>query len=86
MTTPDLVGTIGVSLLLAAYFGNAHGAFTTGSLAYRALNAAGAALACWASFQIRFVPFVVLEAVWFAVAAVALFRPRESRVSEARSG
>jgi hypothetical protein len=76
MTHPDLVGTIGVALLLAAYFGNAQGALATGSLTYRALNAAGAALACWASFQIRFFPFVVLEAIWFAVAAVALFRPR----------
>jgi hypothetical protein len=81
MTHPDLVGTIGVALLLAAYFGNAHGALTTGSLAYRALNAAGAALACWASYQIRFIPFVVLEAIWFAVAAVALFRPRHAGVA-----
>jgi hypothetical protein len=76
MTHPDLIGTLGVTLLLAAYFGNARGMLATGSLAYRALNAAGAALACWASFQIRFIPFVVLEAIWFAVAAAALFRPR----------
>ena len=80
MTHPDLVGALGVALLLAAYFGNAHGALATTSLAYRALNAAGAALACWASFQIRFIPFVVLEAIWFAVAAVALFRPRRAGV------
>ena len=75
MTHPDLVGALGVSLLLIAYFGNAHGALASSSIGYRALNAAGAALACWASFQIRFLPFVVLEAIWFTVAALALLRP-----------
>jgi hypothetical protein len=75
MTHTDLVGALGVALLLIAYFGNAHGALPNASFAYRALNAVGAALACWASFQLRFVPFVVLEAIWFAVAATALLRP-----------
>ena len=75
MTHSELVGTVGVAMLLVAYFGNAYGRLPSGSLAYRALNAAGAAFACWASFQIRFIPFVVLEAIWFAVAAAALLRP-----------
>ena len=75
MTFPELVGALGVAMLLAAYLGNARGMLASGSLTYRALNALGAALACWASFQIRFIPFVVLEAIWFTVAAIALLRP-----------
>ncbi len=46
---------------------------------YLALNLAGASLACWASWQIGFVPFVVLEGVWAVVAAVALARLRSGQ-------
>jgi DinB superfamily len=41
---------------------------------YTALNFAGAALAGYASYLIGFVPFVILEGTWAAVAAVALGR------------
>jgi hypothetical protein len=78
VTHSEIAGSAGVAMLLAAYFGNAYGVLPNGSFAYRALNAAGAALACWASLQIRFIPFVVLEAIWFAVAAAALLRPPPS--------
>jgi hypothetical protein len=74
VTLSDWVGTAGVACLLAAYFANARGLLASGAVAYPLLNAVGAALACWASFQIRFVPFVVLEAIWCAVACAELRR------------
>jgi hypothetical protein len=38
------------------------------------MNIAGAGLACWSSWIIAFMPFVVLEAVWCLVAAAALVK------------
>ena len=38
------------------------------------MNAAGAGLACWASYLLGFFPFVVLEGIWSLVAVVALVR------------
>jgi hypothetical protein len=74
VTTPDVVGSTGVSLLLLAFFLNLFGWLETRARAYQLLNLAGAGLACWASWMIGFIPFVVLEVIWGAVAAVALVR------------
>ena len=41
---------------------------------YAALNFVGAALACYSSYLISFMPFVVLEGVWALVAAGAIIR------------
>jgi hypothetical protein len=38
------------------------------------LNLVGAALACLSSYLIDFMPFVLLEGTWSAVAAIALAR------------
>jgi hypothetical protein len=38
------------------------------------LNFVGGALACYSSYLIHFMPFVVLEGTWSAVAGVALIR------------
>jgi hypothetical protein len=70
----DLVGTLGVALLLAAFLLNLLGLMKAGGYAYTALNLVGAALACWSSWLIDFMPFVVLEGVWAAAAAFALGR------------
>ena len=76
MSLADWLGTIGVALLLAAFFANAWGWLGSASRRYHGINAVGAGLACAASFQIGFAPFVVLEGVWCAVALVALVRAR----------
>jgi hypothetical protein len=74
MTYTETVGSIGVFLLLVAFFMNLIGAMSPGSLAYVCLNLLGAGLACYASWLLDFFPFVVLEGTWAVVAAFALGR------------
>lgn len=71
-----IIGSVGVALLLGAFFANLVGWMTPASRAYQALNAVGAAIAAYASYQIDFMPFVVLEATWCLVALVYLVKPR----------
>lgn len=68
----NLVGTIGVALLLGAFLLNLLKRMSADGYAYSALNLAGAALACYSSYLIDFIPFVVLEGVWAVAAAYAL--------------
>ena len=72
----DLVGSVGVFLLLAAFFLNLFGFLPHTSRSYQGMNAVGAGLSCYASYLIGFVPFVVLEGTWSVVAVVALLRGR----------
>lgn len=79
MTPADAVGSFGVALLLLAFFLNAFGWLGREARAYQLLNLAGAAIAGWASWMIGYLPFVVLEATWAAVALVALLRGQAAR-------
>ena len=72
MSLDTAIATVGVSLLLIAFALNLRGFLAARSRIYQGMNAIGAALACLASAMIGFVPFVVLEAVWLAVALLAL--------------
>jgi hypothetical protein len=76
VTAADVVGSVGVATLLLAFFLNLFGFLGRETRLYQGLNAAGAALAGWASWRIGFWPFVVLEGTWFLVAAFALARRR----------
>ena len=78
MSFTDAIGSLGVALLLIAFFLNLRGRLPHDARSYQLMNAAGAGLACWASYRLEFFPFVVLEATWCLVAIVALvkFRPR----------
>jgi hypothetical protein len=71
---PTLVGTIGVSLLLLAYLLNLIKRISQESKTYTLLNIVGAGLACYSSYLISFVPFVILEGTWFVVSLVALIK------------
>ena len=75
MSGADIVGSTGVALLLIGFFLNLFGFLGHASRAYQLLNLLGASLACWASFMIGFMPFVVLEGTWMLVALIALMRP-----------
>lgn len=71
-----LIGSAGVALLLLAFVLNMVNVWRTDAKPYLVLNLVGAALACYSSWLIHFMPFVILEGVWAAAAAMALLRPR----------
>lgn len=72
----EVLGSIGVAILLGAFLANLMGWLGAGSRLYQGMNAVGAAIAAWASYGIGFMPFVVLEATWCLVAVASLARPR----------
>jgi hypothetical protein len=77
----NLIGTVGVALLLAAFLLNLLKLMRAEGYAYAALNLVGAALACYSSYLIEFIPFVVLEGVWTIAAGFALGRKALSPAS-----
>ncbi len=76
MSAANAIATVGVALLLVAFFLNLFGFVGHRARSYSLLNALGAGLSCYASCLIGFFPFVILEATWTVVAVVALFRHR----------
>ena len=78
MELSTLIGSTGVSFLLLAFFLNLFGFLSQQKAAYILLNILGAALSAYASWMIRFMPFVVLELTWMLVSVVALFRPSKA--------
>ncbi len=78
MKLSDLLASIGVSLLLVAFFLNLRKIMSTESKWYSGLNILGAALCGYSSYLISFYPFVILEGVW-ALAALSSFIKRVPR-------
>ncbi|MGE5519437.1 MAG: CBU_0592 family membrane protein [Candidatus Dadabacteria bacterium] len=76
MNYSDLIGVIGVGLILLAYFCSSFKLMPSNSSLYFLLNTVGAALACYASYLISYWPFVILEATWTIVSLIALLRTR----------
>ena len=74
MDMANLIGFIGVALLLAAFLLNVLKMMSADGYPYAGLNFVGAALACYSSWLIAFIPFVILEGVWALVAAFAIVR------------
>jgi len=72
LTFAELVGSVGVFLLLVAFFLNLFGRIRHTARTYQLMNAVGAGLSCYASYLIGFAPFVVLEGTWSVVAIVAM--------------
>ena len=81
-----LVGSIGVALLLVAFLLNLARVLRSDEWPYLGLNVIGAGLACYSSYLIPFMPFVVLEGTWAAVALVGLVRKLTLRVVVLSSG
>ncbi|MGH1337374.1 MAG: CBU_0592 family membrane protein [Aureispira sp.] len=76
MTTIDFIGFFGVSMILLAYFLQLNEKLSVDSISYILLNLIGASLACFASWWIRYYPFVLLEGTWVFVSVFALFKKR----------
>ena len=83
MDAPTFIGSVGVALLLLAFFLSLFKFIAQDGFAYIGMNIAGAGLACWSSWIIAFMPFVVLEAVWCLVAVAALVKSLRSLHTQA---
>ena len=70
----DIVGSIGVFILLLAFVLNLINKISGKNIVYILMNIVGAGLACYASYLINYIPFIILEGVWTIVSAVALLR------------
>ncbi len=74
MDEVDLIGFVGVSLILIAYFLNLNGKLSSSEITYILLNLIGAILACLASILMEYYPFVLLEGMWTIVSLVAIIK------------
>jgi len=74
MTNTDIIGFIGVAVLLIAYFLNLNNKIEKDSWTYLQLNFFGAGLACLASVLMNYLPFIILEGSWTIVSAFGLIK------------
>lgn len=74
MVYNDIIGTIGVGIILMAYFLGTEKLIKNDGKLYYVLNIVGAGLACYASFLIDYMPFVILEGTWVLVSIYGLMR------------
>jgi hypothetical protein len=81
MTYNDLIGTIGVAIILLAYFLNTAKLLPRDGKLYYVLNIIGAALAAYASFLIEYFPFVILEGTWTLVSVYGLMKAMKIRMT-----
>ncbi len=76
MTYNDWIGTVGVGLVVIAYFLNTMSWIPENGKLFFILNTVGGALSCYAALLINFIPFVVLEAIWTIVSLYGLVTVR----------
>ena len=74
MSFNDWIGTIGVGLILFAYFASTFNVISGKAKVFFVLNAIGAGLACYASYLIAYWPFVILEGTWMLVSLIGLIK------------
>lgn len=74
MSIDDLIGTIGVGLVLIAYFLNIFSLIKKDGTLFYNLNILGGAISCYASIRIEFWPFIILEGIWTIVSIIGLIK------------
>jgi hypothetical protein len=74
MSYNDIVGTIGVGIILIAYFMNIFSFIKKDGVLFYVMNIIGASLACYASILINYLPFIILEATWAMVSILGLVK------------
>jgi hypothetical protein len=74
MNLTDIIGAIGVTLLLVAFFLNLRSLISKEGLPYLLLNTLGAGLACLASVMLLYWPFIILEGCWTLVSLAELVK------------
>ena len=77
----DILGTIGVGLILLAYFLNTSKLLPKDGKMFYVLNIIGAALACYASWLINYPPFVILEGAWVLVSLYGLMKAMKIKMT-----
>jgi len=68
------MGTVGVAMLLVAFFMNLLGRMSANSATYLALNSVGAGLAALYALVLWAPPLIVLEGAWAIAAAYKLIK------------
>ena len=82
-TLPDLIGLVGVAMILAAYFALQSGRASSEDWRFSAINAAGAALILISlAFAFNLASFVI-ELSWLAISLFGLWRARTSALKPA---
>jgi len=74
MNTIDIIGFIGVSLILIAFFLNLFNIISSKNFCYSLLNLVGATIACYASVLLKYIPFIILEGLWALVSLIGLIK------------
>ena len=74
MNYENIIGIIGVGLILMAYFLHTSRYIPNNGKLYYVLNIIGAALACYASYLIGYLPFIILEGTWTLVSIYGLMK------------
>ena len=75
----EILGSIGVTILLVAFLMNLLQKWKQDSLPYILFNIFGAGLSCASSIVIHFFPFIILEATWMFVSIFALLKHFKQR-------
>ena len=81
MDYANLIATIGVGLILIAFFLNTAKLIPVNGKLFFVLNTIGAALACYASFLIGFTPFIILEGTWTLVSIYGLMKSMRIKIT-----
>lgn len=72
MTLVDIIGSLGVAILLFAFLLNLKGFLKQNANIYLSMNVLGAGLACLASVLLQYWPFIILEGCWTLVSLIGL--------------
>ena len=74
MNTNDIIGTIGVGTILLAYFLNIFSWIKKDGVLFYLMNIIGASIACYTSYLIHYIPFVIIEGTWTVVSIMGLLK------------
>lgn len=67
MVATDIIGSIGVVLMLSGFILNMIDKLDDDDILYIILNLIGGFLSCIASYMINYTPFMILEGIWTLV-------------------
>jgi hypothetical protein len=79
MSLQNIIASVGVGILLIAFFLNSFGYISNKNKWYAILNALGGIISCYASWLADFYPFVVLNIIWSFTAILSLIKKDVSR-------